>query len=1698
MQRTEALYNWSMIGIPGYTLTGLIHESAASTVYRGYRNEDRAPVAVKRLRNERPAPAEVARLRYEYAIAKELALPGVVHVLGIVKIGASLALIMEDAGGCTLHELITARSLTLKDALRIAISIASTLESIHRGGAVHMDIKPQNIIVEASTWNAKIMDFGSATRLSQEAQRPRSPAAFEGTLAYMSPEQTGRMNRVIDLRTDLYSLGVTLYEMVTGKLPFPTKDLLELVHCHIARLPPPPARVSPDVPRSVSDIIMKLLAKSPDDRYQGAYGLRMDLAECLTQLEAASAIEPFALGRHDYVDALRIPQKAYGREAELAVLEGAWRRVSQGASELLLVSGHAGIGKSLLVGEIQKSIAQGKGYIVAGKFDQLNRTVPYAAVAHVFRELVRALLTEPAEALALWKERIANAVGQNGQHLVDLIPELELLLGPQPGVEPLGPTEAQARFHLAFRKFCSAIPAQEHPLVVFLDDLQWADPASLKLLEQLLTEPEIKHFLVIGAYRHNEVDESHLFSITLGELRKAGVAVGDIDLKPLELPVVTRLLADTLSCDPERAEPLARHVMSKTHGNPFFMNQFMRALHTEKLVSFDPARREWTWDLPRIQRMKVTDNVVDFMAGRLLELDGRAQRTLTLAACIGYRFDLKTLARVAGRPRREVAGELSAALREGLILAVGADSRFFDAALSGAMTGEADEPELALDAAYRFLHDRVQQAAYRLLDEPRKQEIHLQIGRLLLADSDPGDMEGEVFEVATHMNLGVPRITDPEERVALARLNLEAGRRAKSGAAYEAAAGYFEAGTSALGPERWDERHDLTFALTTGLAECLCLTGQFDAGERLFDALLERARSPLDGAQVRNLRMSFHLMRGDLSEVVRCGLEALALLGVDIPAAAEEQRALLGRELEAMQAHLASRPISALLGLPTVADPEKQTVLRLLADMTQPASALGLPVLGPLTLIMQINLAVECGTSSTTAYACVLYAALLIDGVFEPRTTDDRYKEAYQFARVGIELNERIPNQRITCMLLLTFACILHFFEPLRDTVKLLARSRQAGLESGDLAYASYCCIHMISASLSLGDDLGAVAGEIEQDLALMRKTNDKLTTLILTCARQVVANLTGGTAGTHTLSDNTFDEAAFASTVSVPELSYVAAWYHTQKVQLAYLHGDYGAARALMAAAEKMTAGCVNNFWATELVFYSCLTLAASCDGAPASEKERLVAALSAHREKLARWAELCPRSYAHKHLLAEAEIARVSGGDRHAVAQLYDRAIEGAEEAGFTRDQALASELAGKFHHANGLTRSARAHMTDAHHGYMQWGATAKADRLAAEAPQLVQKVALTSAPPGMLEHARAAVQTTSTTRLSTSVLDVEAVIRAAQAIAGEVVLDSVVSRLLDIAIQNAGAKKGVLVLERDHQLMIEASITVDPNAVRVGLLLPVEGSAEVPASIVQYVARTMQPVVLADASHEPRFAADAYVAAHNPRSILCLAMVHQGRTNGVLYLENDTATNVFTPARLELSKLLLAQAATAVENAVLYANLHRRTESLRLAEEQLRVEFSARERSEHARVELQEEIIRVQSARLAELSTPIIPITDRIMVMPLIGMMDRQRAEQVLSTALQGVESSGAEVVIIDITGVRTVDGDVASTLMNAAVALRLLGAQAVITGIRPDVAQTLIRLQIDLGAVVTQGTLQSGIAYALQRVGGRGAPLGARPR
>ncbi|WAS93232.1 AAA family ATPase [Nannocystis punicea] len=1666
-----------------YTLTEAIHESASTVVYRGYRNHDKLAVIVKRLKSALPTAAEIAKIKYEYAVTRGLNLPGVAKVYGLETIGNNLALIVESRGGLALSEVIGQRELTTKETLTLAVSIAGTLESLHQSGVIHMDVKPHNIIVDMATLEAKITDFGSATRLSQEAQKVTSPAALEGTLAYVSPEQTGRVSYSIDSRTDLYSLGVSLYEMTTGVLPFDTTDFMDLVHSHIARLPKPPHEVKRGTPKVLSDIITRLLAKSPDDRYQTAHGLRADLVECLERLATKATIDSFPLGRHDFVDKLRIPQKLYGREAELAVIREVWKRASEGPIELLLVSGYSGIGKTALVNEIHQTIAQSNGYFVAGKFDHLNRATPYAAVAHVFRELIRTILTEPPESLAAWRGRLKDAVGANGQLLVDFIPELELVIGQQEPVQALGPTEAQNRFNLTFKNFCRAFPSQQRPLALFLDDLQWADPASLRLLQALLTESDLSHMLVLGAYRDNEVDATHLFAMTLAEIRKAQANVSEITLEPLARPTVSQLIADTLGCPRERSEPLAALVFATTQGNPFFIGQFLKTLHQKKLLYFDLNSRAWAWDMAGIQRTKVTDNVIDFMAEKIQQLPVGAQKVLTLAACIGHTFDLHTLSLVAGKSRREVAAELWEALRAGLVVPTDADSRFFEVSAQEGQQSVEEELIAAVNATYRFLHDRVQQAAYSIVPEPQRQAQHLVIGRLMLANGRRDDGDGELFEIAGHMSRGASLITDPAERLAVARLDLDAGRRAAEGAAYDAAARYLESGLSLLEERSWTDEYALTLAIHTELAAAKYLSGDFTAAERLLKAALAHARDDVDRARVHGSCLTFYMAFGKLMEAVKSGLTAVSLLGVEIPESAEQRAAMLVGETRALQATLQTRTISELVDLPAVTDPAKQAVITILADLASVAIAVD-PSLGPLLVAKLVNYSIEHGNAFGSAFGYGLHAVLCLGGIPNYGGTPDRYREAYEFSKLSTELNERRKDARLTCRLLAMHAALLHFFEPLAAVLKALERVRQVGFESGDLAFASYSCIHLISTKLARGDELEELEEEIDQNLKLMERTNERMTTLILKGAKQVIATLKGLTAGWNSWDSEGFDEAAFLRTGEENKLSTVVGWYYTLKQQLCYLYGDFAGALTLLEPLEKVIAGWSSHFFTTDVTFYACLTYAALCDTSPPEQKERYLEIIAQRQTELGRWAELCVANYGHKHTLVKAEVARVRGREDEA-ATLYDQAIDLAKENGFWRDAAMASEVCARFYLGKGRTRIARAYMTDAYHGYLYWGATAKMEDLMARFPELItQGVTLPGARDVRSSSPSPRRRPSSTTKLNASFLNVEAVIRSAQVIAGEVVLEKVVDRLMDVVIKSAGAQKGVLILERERRLIVQASRSVDgAGAANPGV--PIETSSDIPRSVVQYVARTGDAVISGDVSQEPRFAADPYVAANQPKSILCLSMTHQGRATGMLYLENSIAKNAFSEAQTELLKLFLTQAAIAVENALLYKHVQERTEALYRTEEQLRVEFTERERSEQARVALQEEIIRVQNERLAELSTPFIPITDRVMVMPLIGTMDSKRAQEVLATALQGAQANRAEVVIIDITGVNIVDTDVASTLLRTASALRLLGVLAVLTGIRPNVAQALISLQIDFGGIVTQGTLQNGIAYALER-------------
>jgi predicted ATPase/GAF domain-containing protein len=1675
-----------MSELPRYTLGETVLDAERSLLRRGRRDANGAPVLVKLLKGSHPSPREIAKLGHEYAVTRDIAHPSVLRPEALERRGTGLGLVAEGFPGVTLRSLFDARRLSLEEALRITDAIAEALGATHAARVVHKDIRPENILVDVPTGKIKLTGFGIASRLTQELEPAEGYDVLEGSLAYISPEQTGRMNRATDYRTDFYSLGVTMFEMLTGELPFSAREPMDLVHAHIARMPPEASERARAVPAAVSAITAKLLAKAAEDRYQSAYGLRADLATCLAGLSETGEIAPFPLGQRDSTGELRLPQRLYHREAEFAALAEALDRARRGEVDALFISGYAGVGKTSLVGEFQKSAARRLCYYARGNFDPQSGSAPYDGLARAFRGLLRQLLAESRASLEATQARLLDALGQSGRALYALLPELGLLLGPLPGVPELGPAEAQNRMRLLFQALVRALARPERPLVVFLDDIQWAEPASFHLIEALLTDPDMRGLLVIGAYGDADVGEGHPLALLLGRLGDAGRPARALPLEPLPRSATQALVADALLVDHEVAAPLAAFVFERTEGNPLFINQLLTAMHDERLVTYDAEARRFCWDDEAVRRMKIADGVAQFIAEKLRRLSSPGKRLISLAACVGHQFDLATLSVVYEAPPSETAAVLWEALRQGFVVPTDPAYRFLEAGSSASMAELVDTA--FRDVGFAFLHDHVQQAAASLIPEAERRAAHLRIGRLLWAKAGGAPRDEEIFALLRHLGEGAALVDDPQERLDIARLYLSAGRRAKAGAAFDSAADYLRAGADFLGPEGFEADHDLAFALTAERAECDDLTSAFDEAESLFDVLLLRAHSPLERARVRELCVVHYTTTGKFDLAVRAGREGLGELGVLLPEGDEAERAASASIILDVLAQIAAGRLDALSSAPELDGASERATASLLSALTAPAFYT--PALFALVTAMQVEATLAHGRSESTALALVTFANNLA------ASSPERREEARALRRVAEELESRGEPNKHRCKFYVFLGLNAHIFEAIRASIPRFERAMDAGLASGDFASLSQAALHIVLAKFVMGSELSALAAESTQRLSLMARTQNAFYASFVTSARQMIANLRGETRGRQSLSDDAFDEDAFLRGLDASGYVLVRTWHHAIKAELLFMHGEPEEALREALLAEADIARITEMCFVIEVYFYGCLAILAL----PSAAQGVHTATLERLEERLAACVESWPDSFQHKPLLVAAERARVSGDDIEA-GDLYDRAIELAGDEEYTQDEALANELCAKFYLARRRRKVARVYMTDAYHGYLRWGATAKAEDLAAMYPTLIAAPEI-----GPSQRSRRAAEVARGAGVAPgSLLDAAAVVQAAQTVAQEIVLDRALEKLLGVALASAGAQRGALVLTRDDRLVVEATATITPDAVTAGIGAPLEERQDLSAAVVQYVARTMEPVLLADAQRDERFADDPYVASGAPRSVMCVAMSHHERLTGVLYLENNAADRAFTEEHVALAELLVAQAAIAIENARLYeqarvvgaelqranedleATVSRRTDELRASNAQLSHELSQREQAEEERARLQGRVLEAQARRLLELSTPIIPITDRIVVMPLIGALDAERAAQVLEVALSGAQAHRAEVVILDITGVRDVDAAVAGTLLRAASALRLLGVKALISGVAPAVAQALAALEVDVGALSTMGTLQNAIAFALKRTG-----------
>ncbi|TAG91195.1 MAG: response regulator [Oscillatoriales cyanobacterium] len=1532
-----------MIFLAGYQITEKVYSGVNTVIYRGIWEKHKLPVVIKIPIAEYPTLEEITRLRHEYKIRKPLReITEIINSYRTETHHNGIALILEDFGGVALSDFLTTAKLDLKQFLTIGIQLVTGLGKIHQHQIIHKDIKPHNVIINPTNNCVKITDFSIASCLLRENATSSYSNLLEGTLAYMSPEQTGRMNRTIDYRSDFYSLGVTFYEMLTGELPFSAIDPLELIHCHIARTAPSPRSLNPEIPEAISGIVMKLLAKTAENRYQTAEGLKFDLEFCLAKLQANGNISDFTAGNADRASQLLIPQKLYGRETEVAALLSAFERVSGaesphcrggapvpalvGGVELILVSGYSGIGKTAIVNEVQKPIVRQRGYFISGKFDQFKRNIPYASLIQAFQSLIRQLLTENDASILTWKQKLLAALGANGQVVADVIPEVELIIGKQPEVPQLGPTESQNRFNRVFKQFISVFAAQSHPLVVFLDDLQWADSASLKLIELLVTDSDSKYLLIIGAYRDNEVSATHPLIVTIENIIKTQVEtqliVSNIILQSLELSHVKELIADTLESQiTEKIGLFSELLFNKTQGNPFFLTQLLKALSQENLLVYDFQSAAWQWDLEHIQAIGITDcNVVELVARNIKKLPAAAQSALKLAACIGNQFNLEVLAIVSEKSQKETALNLWDALQAGLVLPLSNDYKI-PLVFEGAETGLAGLQDVKVD--YKFLHDRVQQAAYSLIPDEEKQATHLKIGQLLLQNTHEDALEENIFDIVNQLNIGLEFITEQAEKYKLAELNLIAGRKAKAASAYEAAVTQLRVGLKLLAENSWQTNYNLTLALYVEAVEAEYLNTNYDRSATLAEVVLQEAKTLLERVKVYELKIQFYMAQNQMLKAIDTGLQVLDILGISLSNEAGDGGFVV--ELPTL---------TDWDNIPEMTDPYKIATLRILISLVSPACA-AKPDMIPLISVTMVKICMKHGHSALAAFAYLFYSILLCSVIGD-------INSGYYIGNLALKLFDKFNTNSLRCKIQELFnGFVRHWKEPAKESLLPLLSGLQSGLETGDIEYAGYCVTVYCASIFLTGERLDVVEQQQRQYLDLAIKLKQDYSIYYIKIFHQMTLNLENKAEDKCQLVGESFNETQMLQVFVETNNRILLFLTYLAKTILCYLFKESKNALANACLAAEHAGSVIGMVVSAPHEFYYSLALLAVYSQVCQTEKQQYMSLIEANQQQMQKWAFHAPFNFQHKYELVEAEKARVLGEKDRAI-DYYDRAIHNAAAQGYIQEEALANELAAEFYLSLGREKVAKTYMTDAYYGYIRWGANAKVADLEERYPQLIVRMPEIDTYLGSNNFTLTA--TSSTVIESQKSLDFDTVMKASLAISGEIVLDSLLEKMMGILLENAGAQTGCLIASKSGEFVVEAAGEVDGD---MRVLSGAGLDYAYPRSLINFVDRTQEDIVLNDARSEAIFHNDPYILEHQPKSLLCAPIVYQGKLTAILYLENNLTTGAFTADRLEVLKLLSSQAAIALENARLYANLE--TANQQLAESNLTLEAKVTQRTQ-----------------------------------------------------------------------------------------------------------------------------------------------------
>jgi len=1489
-QNEEAVKDY----FPAYEVDAVVFYGDPTRIYRARRRSDSKTFMLKTLRDERTAREAAALLKHEYDVTRRLNVPGVIQVFSLERHNNLPVIELEDFGGDSLDNIARQRRISIEEVLQIAVQVSQGLNDIHKANIMHKDINPSNIVFNPFTGVAKIIDFGISTTFTREQAALTSPQTFEGSLPYISPEQTGRMNRSIDYRTDFYSFGVTLYELLTRQPVFIVSEPIEWLHCHIAKQPVPPDQIDPSIPRQLSVIVMKLLSKTAEDRYQSARGITFDLKRCLKEFQTTGTIPPFPLAQQDISDRFQIPQRLYGRENEVAQLMVSFDQVRRGKCKMILVSGYSGIGKTCLIKEIYKPVTERKGHFVTGKFDQLKRNIPYSALSAALRDLVRQLLTEPEERLAVFRNRIQHALGQNGQLMIDIIHELALIIGPQPKTPDVPSLEAEQRFHRVFQHFIQVFCGPDHPLVIFLDDLQWADNASMKLIDLLIGNDAVAtHLLLIGAYRDNELTSSHPVTLWLKELGSGNVFYEDIRLRPLSLEHLTNLLSDTLSVDRRTAAPLAEIVERKTAGNPFFTEEFLKNLYHEGLIVFSGEEQRWTWDIDCIQNRQMTENVVDLMTCNLKKMPEDSLGLIELGACIGFRFALMELSLVSEKFLAVVAECLRPAIQEGLIAPLGDAYQLLEL--------EQDPSIKDVTVEFAFAHDRIHQAAYALLDDTRKRQAHLNIGRLLQNHLHPGQQKEKLFDISYHLNMGSTLIGDAEERAMLCRLNLDVGKQAKRSNAYQPAFSYFKKAIALLSDDAWDTRYHFTLELYTEAAEAAYLTVDYESMDQLLETSFVRAENLLDKVKLYLVKISACMARGQLLEAINIAKSALSQLGIRYPANPTKRHVVM--ELLKLKWRLRNTTLEDWRKRPEMTDAKHLAIMKIGGHIGG-AAMFAQPNLLPLLILKAVKISFKYGHAPQSLVAYAGLGMILADALGDVERGDG-------YGKLALEIMERLQVKTIEGRIRHVYnAMVRHWREPIRNTLEPLHQAYLLCLEHGDFEYAAHAVAVRTLIAFEAGRDLKHLFTDFTEIHAMMKPLKQGPRIHYTENSIQKIDNLIGNVAEPSILKGRYYDiDKMFEIHKETGDKSLMFIDCISQ-VFLSYMFGKYeealGYSDIAQAGADE---GLQGMYFQVPYLLMDSLVRLANMAGADVLTRRRLMHQVSKNISRFKRWVKTNPTNTLNKLRLIQADRLRVLGKDLEANA-LFEESGRFAMAQGFVHEEALAYELCGKMHVRSGRLTLGLPYLGKARDLYRLWGAQAKVDDLHTHFPQLV------------IEEERKTG--TATFGAPLSAVDIGSLMKALKTIAEETVHSSMVEKIIAIAIEFAGAQKGMLMLRNaEGVLHIEAEADVDGGDLRILQSIPVD-KGDVPQGVINYVARTGSSIVIHDAQKAgeqiPGLETDPYIREKTVRSLLCLPILTGDKQKreliGMLYLENNRASGSFTQERFDTLEIICLSAAGRLE--------------------------------------------------------------------------------------------------------------------------------------------------------------------------------------